>query len=334
MTSVLSGSAEAAAELGHDIQPIFNKAGLNAGTTGSSKVFVAPQKVASALELAASEFDCPHFGFLVGKHQPALDFGPAGQVVKLAPTFQDMLGNIQRFIKIYTDTSGHEVTIGNGSAIIERLNRTTSYESTSIQFRTLGVVQLFKTCKAFCGPKWNITSVHFSFDAPPQSRLYSRYFNCPAIFNSEFSGIVIPEQLLYLKNPNPDPALYTIVLDYCERLLESRLSATSKDTCDSVRYFIRKHVGTNRCNLTACASKFDVHPRSLQRELAQAGSSFKALVLEERMALARDYLQHSKISITGIAETLGYKNTSNFSRVFAAHHACAPQKWRSEHGAD
>ncbi len=329
MAELLQGSLEAADELGEDLSPILEEQGIERSVLESPEGFLRVSQVNGFLESVAEQFNCPHFGFLVGKHQLPFRFGPGRQLVRLSPNLHQAVVNIHDYIEIYSDTSRHELVVDGGFATVIRFDR---YPGTAsgVQLRTLGIVQLLRAMKGFSGAGWQVSSVHFKHAGPPQARQYARYMGCPVQFNSEFDGVVIPENILYLKNEASDPELYAIVRAHCDRLLRERRDNKEADLAGQVKHYIRQHVGTRQCNLQGCADQLGTHSRTLQRELASAATNFKELLSEERMRLARDYIQKSDISLTELASLLGYGSVSNFSRAFSARHASSPRRWRQQ----
>ena len=71
-----------------------------------------------------------------------------------------------------------------------------------------------------------------------------------------------------------------------------------------------------------------MHPRTLQRELRRSGYLFKQLLTDTRVELARTYLRESDLPLYEIAELLGYRNESAFSRAFKTQFGLSPLKWR------
>ncbi len=51
-------------------------------------------------------------------------------------------------------------------------------------------------------------------------------------------------------------------------------------------------------------------------------------VIQMRLALAKDFLQHSSISIQTISQNCGYKNVEHFSRQFKKHIGLSPREYR------
>ena len=68
--------------------------------------------------------------------------------------------------------------------------------------------------------------------------------------------------------------------------------------------------------------------RSLQRHLAEEGSSYEQLLSDTRQALALVHMRDPRCSISEIAYLLGFADTSSFSRAFKRWTGQAPSQYR------
>ena len=83
---------------------------------------------------------------------------------------------------------------------------------------------------------------------------------------------------------------------------------------------------TPRIDLVAHALGTSV--RTLQRRLADAGSSFMTLLDRSRLAAAVHVLQHTDAKVVDIALDLGYSEHAHFSRAFRRWMGLAPREYR------
>ena len=81
--------------------------------------------------------------------------------------------------------------------------------------------------------------------------------------------------------------------------------------------------------LNEVAKRLLVSPRTLQRSLAQADTSFSKVITEWRLAEARRLLGTSELSITDIGYICGFSDTSHFSRRFKAYYGESPSAYHS-----
>ena len=328
-SQVLLGCAEAADELGIDLLPLLRQHRIDARVLQSPEGFLSHHQVINFLAAVAEGFDCEHFGFLVGKHQPALRVGLVTQILKLSPNLQMALENAIRYQQLYSEMPRHELEIEGGYARFIRWDRI-PFPGDLVQLHTLGIVQAFKLLRALVGGYLQPASVCFTHTAPREYKQYARFFGCPVLFESAFDAIVFPESQLYKPIATADAYLLAIVMDHLEHILADRLDSQKTGVDSMVKNYIQRKIGSNMCDLDSCAEFMGLHPRALQRALAKNNSGFQQLLLETRMELAERYLRDSNIPLSDLCELLGYRNLSAFSRAFNDTHGMSPTKWKLE----
>jgi AraC-like DNA-binding protein len=81
-------------------------------------------------------------------------------------------------------------------------------------------------------------------------------------------------------------------------------------------------------SIRVAAEVAGLSPRTLQRRLAEAGTSYSDLVAVARMRMAKQWLAESSMSINEIAASLGYHKASNFARGFRRVTGLTPTAYR------
>jgi AraC-like DNA-binding protein len=81
--------------------------------------------------------------------------------------------------------------------------------------------------------------------------------------------------------------------------------------------------------LDAVARRLATTPRTLQRRLARAGTSFESLRDGARREAAVLYLADTALSIGEIGYLLGYSEPAAFHRAFKRWHGTTPQAFRA-----
>jgi AraC-like DNA-binding protein len=327
-SETLLGSLEAAAEIGIDLSASLAASGIAAEQLGSPRGFLAFHRVIHFLEDVATRCDCPQFGFLVGKHQPPLRFGVLGRFLRLAPNLGSAFAAGVDYSWVTSQESLWHLRREGGLAHLTRRSRV-SFDGPTEQLHTLSITVLFKALTMLSGGHAQPSYVTFAHAEPRASELYRRFFKSPVYFDMESDAIVLPERCLRLPIETADPELFPIVRSH----LDSMRAAHSPDDPVTTKVYrhIGKSLGTTFCNLESVAQLLDQHPRTLQRELNRAGVSFRQLLLDVRQEQAERYLRASNISLAQLADFLGYRNVSAFSRAFKGNCGLSPGEWRQQH---
>lgn len=116
----------------------------------------------------------------------------------------------------------------------------------------------------------------------------------------------------------------------CSELLEQR--RVKVGTASVVRRYLGI-VGGAPQNQGAMAKLMNTSERTLKRRLSEEGTSFRSLLMEARYAMAKELLAGNQLSVSEIAERLGFSDPSSFSQAFKRWHGCAPQSYRKQNAA-
>lgn len=321
----LLGTLEAAQECGIDISEVLEQCGIPQSLLIAPEGFLAFTKVARFLDKVAKEFDCPQFGFLVGKHQPPFSLGLLSQVIKLSPDVGSALNSIDKYIPLYSQAATWSLQPLEDKIALTRRDRAGRREK-GVQSRNLTMVQAFKALKVLCGPQWTPSAIYFAHRPLGNKLTYEHFFNAPVYFDREYDAIVLNNEDLKRPIATADPDLLEIVQSHLSSLLDGY--NLNDDIATKVRHHIRCRLGTRTCNLESISQLLGLSPRSLQRMLARHNDTFKSLLTSVRQDVAIEYLRDSNIPLVDLADMLGYRNVSAFSRAFKNNVGLSPDHWR------
>ncbi|WP_315832935.1 helix-turn-helix transcriptional regulator [Bradyrhizobium prioriisuperbiae] len=158
-------------------------------------------------------------------------------------------------------------------------------------------------------------------DPAPQAQ----WLNCPVAFGATQAQVDYDHAALTARTEGTDPALLALNLAYADSLLAAHRPLDA--LCDSVRAAIGRR-GLHHATVESVARDIGCSPRTLQRRLAGAGSSFKAIFDSHRMEEAHILLSKSHASIAEIGERLGYSESSAFSRAVTSWWGQSPRALR------
>ena len=152
-----------------------------------------------------------------------------------------------------------------------------------------------------------------------------RQLGCNLQFNAEAEGVFFDVRHLEIVLPAWDNLLNGLLKEY----LESKYHADDHDFVSTVKLRIGSCLASGRCDVGYVSAQFGMKTRTFQLRLHEQGTSFSELLSKARFELAETLLKQSDISMTEIAERLGYRELSAFSRAFKTSYGVAPSEWRS-----
>lgn len=141
---------------------------------------------------------------------------------------------------------------------------------------------------------------------------YEKFFGCPVEMASDEPGYVLSNDNLARPIPNADPALLSALKAHGDALLKAQ------QRLDQLGFTVRTAITARGSHSVTCAEVADdlgLGVRTLQRRLAEAGTTFRRLCEEASMEEAERLLQRTDMPIPEIAHRLGYSEPSSFSRA-------------------
>jgi len=170
-------------------------------------------------------------------------------------------------------------------------------------------------------------AVHFDFPAPAYVATYREVFQCACRFDADRNELRFPAKWLQHPIASANKTMVDVCTAMCERLLGA--GDASRETSQMVRRLLLSRPGRHMYRLDEAASELNLSTTQLRKRLYKAGTSYKKLVLEIRMALAQHYLDDTNLAVQEIAYLLDYSQPAPFSRAFKDYYGMSPEKRRT-----
>jgi AraC-like DNA-binding protein len=178
-------------------------------------------------------------------------------------------------------------------------------------------------------PGQDLGRVRLSFDYPPPEygHRYRELMPCDVDFDVAFTSVAIPFTLLTLSVQTADATVEQVCRAQCDQILAG-LDPGQRVTDDVRRLLVS--VPSNRpMPLAEVAHAMLMSPRTLERRLHDAGTTFRSIDIEVRMGLAAQYLELGSMSGQEISNVLGYSRASAFFRAFKQWFGVTPKLYRT-----
>jgi AraC-like DNA-binding protein len=271
-------------------------------------------------ELACRAAGTEHLGLYIGMNTSLEDLGPVGEYLKNSTTVYDYL---QRGIGLYNMlTSGQRIWLSDHGEEV-RLNVATvgkpglgPYQS---QLETLAVTVM--ALRRALGPYWAPGKIGLAFrskEAFPENSCFEETCVNKGV---QSSYMTIPRSVLGARFP-----YFGRSEQYLPECIETHRLAD--DLSGLVQLQIEALLCDENLHIDTVAESLMMSRRSLQRSLAEQGTSYSELLADARIHNALDRLQFSEETISDIAFDLGYKDASNFTRAFRLRNGVSPQEFR------
>ncbi|MFO0554443.1 MAG: AraC family transcriptional regulator ligand-binding domain-containing protein [Polyangiaceae bacterium] len=159
-----------------------------------------------------------------------------------------------------------------------------------------------------------------------EASLARQIFNAEIEYGAQAAEIHFPPAFVERKPKAADPKLYYLLVCQIERALglpESPATPSStppssdgQDLVLRTKAALRTALLSGKATLPDVAKTLGQSPRSLQRRLAERGTSFQAVLDDVRRVVAIELLTNPRASVTEVALTAGFSELSAFTRAF------------------
>lgn len=155
---------------------------------------------------------------------------------------------------------------------------------------------------------------------------YQALFRCPLVFGADRDRLTLAAADLALPHPGASPTLLAITDRHADQALAAL--PAGDDPVAAIRQAIRARLPDGTVVLADVAGVLGVSPRTLQRRLADEGTSLRRLVDEERRTLALRHIADARTSLVDLAFFLGFADQTSFTRAFSRWTARSPAEYR------
>lgn len=269
--------------------------------------------------------DCPWLGLEVGCAMPVSAHGPVGYAAALCPDLRGVLQVLERF-SVLRLASLHLSGGEEGQRYRIRVDELFDLGDVREHILTSLAGVCLRLLEAVCGglPEGRLEFA-FPFAEPPWSEQYRRRLGADVSFAAEAFSVCLPLTWLDRPSLSADAQAARIALRDCEhQLLGTRHGG---DWTSKVQLRLLACSGSYP-TLEQLAEEFHLSERTLIRRLREEGAHYQLLLDEVRQELACWLLQNTELSVEAVAERLGYRDTSNFSRTFRRWLGMTPNVWR------
>jgi AraC-like DNA-binding protein len=170
--------------------------------------------------------------------------------------------------------------------------------------------------------------IHLTALRPPDTKIYLDILGVEPHFNHEANEIVFRGKDLLIPMKAFNPETFELLRSHIESQIQ-KLGSNSLIS-ERVRSILLSSLRYSFPDISTVASKLNMSSRTLQRQLSNEKTSFKILLQDTRINLAKQLLTKSVFTISEISYMLGYSDLGNFSRSFKKYTSISPQDYRKK----
>ena len=250
--------------------------------------------------------------------------GVLGRLLLEAETLGDAFTLVNRYMTLHNQGERWRITDFGHCVAVQRYEHV-CFDQDARQYHELSLGNCLRLMEILAGCRIQPVRVEFVHRPLAAEADYRRFFRCDVRFGEEQDQLLISKEVLTLPVSVRNDA-GSVSADFIDRLSQQY----PDDLRAQVKTVIMQLLGSGRHSIEDVALLLDLHPRTLQRRLAEDSIVFRQLLNEVRSNLACWHLTSSDIDITRLSAALGYSDVSGFSRAFHQWHGCSPRHWRNQ----
>jgi len=301
----------------HSVLAFLNEQGIAAAEIKCdiaqlSSERIAMQTYVDLLNFGAERTELSLFGFELGKHIQARDYGVLGYLVESCENLAQAIDVLRRFDALVADIGQTQLNVTDTFAHLDWQPLTTDCKQMVLRNTTAWVA----TVRKILGETLSPHQVSFSFAlSAPEIKQLKEWFNCEVITKTNENRISFDKTLLALPFTSENKAMFQALV----KLSETELSQTIRNSNikQQVATLLSATSNLQGCDQKRIAEALFMSARTLQRKLKAEKTSFSAMLEIERKSRIDNLLKHNTIAQT--AYELGFVEQSSFT------HAC--KKW-------
>jgi AraC-like DNA-binding protein len=314
---------------GVDPQEIFTGTGVSPQLMASpSQRLSLQQELALYTRIASCNCD-PSLGLRIGQRINLPSYGVLGSAMMSSATVGDALQLLSEFAPMVSWASHSELApVRWERADCSAFTVYPSVSSSDVSASMLEMESTFASLQILFN---ELVSGHMHFEAVEMSHpnpgdgleRYEALFQCPVLFSRPRNRLIVSRATLRQSLPHPQPEFEHLFKDLCRQA--TLILQEDRGLVAAVKSRLLFEDGSVP-DLENMAAQFNVSARSLRRQLATVGLSFRGLLEEARYREARRYLQSTPLTVAVIASRLGYADARSFRTAF--------KRWAGQTPAD
>jgi len=297
----------------------------------SERESVALGKFVSNLEKLAETAGAPGISWSAGQSARASMDGPVGKAVLSARTLGEGLLRLCEFYHLLQDSTLLKLEVDEQWAVLSyKILDPDIWPRHEDAMYTLGIFS--KLIKASAPGAWPDAEVSFEAELQSVRRELGGVVQARVVYGAWANSIRFPASALNMPLAINAPQSDALLAEISDRASEKLLSTPLRTRVEqSVFAAIEEGAACEEI----IARALGVSERTLRRQLAEEGATFRKILEQCRMRAAAHYLRRTNaFTLSEIAFRIGYSDQSNFTRAFSRWAGVAPNAWRRTVASD
>jgi len=316
---------------GLDAVGIARQAGADLATVPGPTDRIEADKLDAILRLAIPLIRDPAFGLQAARCWHPSNLGVLGHAWLSSSTLRTGLKRLSRYYRLVGERTITEIEESRQGVKVRFWARRGNPAAVAVAAVLVDVAMAFllDMCRMNAGAALRPVAASLRRGRPENVDAYERFFGCPVRFGAEENVFVLSAKDADRLLPSSNKQLAAVF----DRMLAEELARLDKsDVIARCRAAVLEDLPSGEASAADTAKQLHMSPRTLQRKLAEAQTTYVQLVDDTRKDLALRYIEDPRRSITDITFSLGFSQPSAFTRAFRRWTGLAPSEYRAKLG--
>jgi len=310
--------------LGHDPGTILEDAGLSESSLDDPDGWLPGNAGATLLSTAARATGDENIGLHLALHADLRTLDVLYYALANSATLADGYAALARYQRLIHEGSTVQIDRYPGGALMRHAFAggfpAPRYAADFI------LTAWVRAGRHITGVGWTPAEVRFAHAAAADIEDHERFFGAPLRFSCGENALAVPTAALELPCSDADPVLASVIARHAaDRIGEI---AGGGSFLARARRELDAQLRTGDPSARSLAARLRISVRTLNRSLADEGTTYRALIEQVRRELAARRLAEGRLSLAEIAFGLGFSDLTAFHRAFKRWTGRTPGEYR------
>ena len=268
-----------------------------------------------------------HIGLHLGNHAEFVPTNLVYHIMRASQSLGDSLGKCVKYQRLLSDAANVRLDVHGGRAEFVFNLRHSGVPPTRHQME-FWLANIVGHLSDLTGKKFRASEIRFQHEAPHLRQEYDHVFSCKVKFGARNNSVLIPVEQLVVPVVCANDEVSQLLCGRANALLGllQQESMTLK-----VRRALCLELEVSDClspNIQRVSKRLALSPRTMQRRLAEDGTTFANLVDDVRKGFALASIGDTDEPIAEVGYRLGYSEISCFYRAFKRWTGVTPGSFR------
>ena len=290
---------------------IWRRAGVDLAEIHQPSARLPVDQFDTILQATIESIDDTAFGLKAARCWHPSNLGVLGHVWITSSTLRSGLNRVARYYRLLGERGNTEIEdTRQGIRVSFHDYRENAAVSSVVADMVLSI--LLDMCRMNAGAALRPIEVSLRRPAPENMAVYGHFYGCPVRFGAEVNAFVLAAADVDRPLPSSNRQLAALF----DKMLTEEIARLDKsDIVSRCKASLLEHLASGEVSEEDTAKQLHMSPRTLQRKLAQEGTTYAQLVDDTRRDLALRYIADPNRSITDITFLLGFSYPSAFTRA-------------------